>query len=101
MTFRPDPKPVRHRNRKLLDVIRELSCVDCGATDGTVVAAHSNQFKGLAIKSPDSLSCALCFACHARLDQGGTMTKDERRAYEKEMNHRTLIALVESGILHT
>ena len=31
-----------HRDRKLLDLARDMPCVMCGAQDGTTVAAHSN-----------------------------------------------------------
>ena len=34
-----------YRNKKLLEVVREAPCMHCGAQDGTVVAAHSNQLK--------------------------------------------------------
>lgn len=34
------PKPKTYRNRAHLDRVASLPCVDCGADDGTVVAAH-------------------------------------------------------------
>lgn len=93
------PKPKTYRNRAHLDRVASLPCVDCGADDGTVVAAHMNAGKGMAIKATDAAVAALCFRCHSRLDQGGAMTCTERRAYEWEMVARTYIALVERGLI--
>lgn len=102
-TFRPDPKPSTFRSKKLRLVVRSLPCVDCGADNGTIVGAHSNQGKGLSIKASDAGIMSLCHACHSRLDQPGlgALSQADRRDYEVRMNHRTLVALVESGILHT
>jgi len=52
--------------------------MNCGAQDGTVVAAHSNSLadgKGKGIKASDFKIAALCFRCHHELDQG---TKNEQ-----------------------
>jgi len=49
--------------------------------DGTVVAAHSNQMrdgKGRGLKAHDYRIAALCFTCHAELDQGQAMSREER-----------------------
>jgi len=49
--------------------------------DGTVVAAHSNQMrdgKGRGLKAHDYRIAALCFTCHAELDQGRDMSREER-----------------------
>jgi hypothetical protein len=102
------PKPVTYRNESLRALIntlgarRELECVDCGARDGTVCAAHANTGKGTGLKAGDETSCALCYRCHSHLDQPGqdAMAKDDRRAYEREMNLRTLRILLMRGLLH-
>ena len=93
----PVPKPVTYRSEKHLARVRKLPCVDCGRV-GQTQACHANQAKGMGIKAPDSHVCALCVDCHRRLDQGGQMTKDERRAYEWEMVAKTYIALQEQGL---
>jgi len=101
------PKPHTFRCARLRELIntlgarRELACMDCGANDGTVVAAHSNYGKGGAIKASDSSLCALCFTCHSRLDQPGldARPKAERREYEARMNLATLRHLLERGFL--
>lgn len=90
----PIPKPVTYRSEKHLARVRKLPCVDCGRV-GETQAAHMNFGKSLALKASDGAVCALCVTCHRRLDQGGQMTKAERRAYEWEMVAKTYIALQE------
>lgn len=70
-----------YRNQKLLETVRSSPCQHCGVSDGTVVAAHSNQLrdgKGRGLKAHDYRIAALCFRCHAELDQGSKMSKQER-----------------------
>lgn len=58
-----------------------------------MVAAHSNQLrdgKGRAIKSHDFRVAALCFRCHAEIDQGSKMSKEDRVDIW-EMAHRKTI----------
>lgn len=72
---------MNYRNKRLLEAVREAPCQLCGKMDGTVVAAHSNQLrdgKGKAIKAHDFRIAALCFTCHASIDQGAHLTKAER-----------------------
>lgn len=92
------PKPFTFRSDRLRRAVAELPCVSCGRV-GETQAAHGNQGKGLAIKSSDARLAALCFRCHANLDQGGKMTKAERRAFEDEMIAKTYVMLVEAGKL--
>jgi hypothetical protein len=70
-----------YRNKKLLEVVRLSPCQHCNIADGTVVAAHSNQMregKGRSLKAHDYRIAALCFTCHAELDQGRAMSREER-----------------------
>jgi hypothetical protein len=92
------PKPSTFRSEKLRRAIATLPCMDCGR-QGDTQAAHSNQGKGMAIKSSDARVAALCTRCHGSLDQGGAMSKLDRRAYEDEMVLRTYVALMENGLL--
>lgn len=91
----------------LLAAVRQLDCVHCGKS-GRTQAAHSNQLrfgKGKGIKGSDAAIMALCGCdygtpgCHAELDQGAHMTKQERYAFEYEHIALTLIALIECGLL--
>lgn len=90
------------RSPSLLKAVRDLPCQNCNRDDGTVCAAHSNQLrdqKGRGIKAHDYRIAALCHACHAEIDQGSKLTKDERRAIW-ELAHRKSIGLFfEMGIV--
>ena len=89
-----------YRNKKLLEAVREAPCMNCGAQDGTVVAAHSNQLrdgKGRGIKAHDYRIAALCYRCHSDLDQGARMTKEERLNFWEEAHRKTVGWLFESG----
>jgi len=49
----------------------------------TVVPCHSNQSKhgkGMGIKASDIFTVPGCHACHAELDQGMAMNREEKRA---------------------
>ncbi len=68
------------RCRKLLDLAEGEACANCGAEDGTIVAAHSNLMihgKGKSIKAHDCFIAFLCHRCHAWLDQGSGMDPTE------------------------
>jgi hypothetical protein len=67
-----------------------------------VVAAHSNQQrdgKGMGIKSHDYRIAALCFTCHADIDQGKRLNKEERKAVWDEAHRRTIGWLFDRGHL--
>jgi hypothetical protein len=98
---------VIYRNPLLLDAVRQLACVHCQA-EGRTQAAHSNQLrfgKGRGLKASDAAIMALCGSgyghpgCHAKLDQGSHMTKQERYDFEYEHIALTLILLIEQGYL--
>jgi len=88
------------RSEKLLAAARDLPCQRCGASDGTVVAAHSNQLrdgKGRSIKAHDYRIAALCYRCHMEIDQGSKMSREERVEAWESAHRRTIGALVEAG----
>ena len=83
---------MNYRNKKLLEAVRESPCQLCGAQDGTVVAAHSNQLrdgKGRSIKAHDYRIAALCYTCHADIDQGKMSREDKQDLWE--MAHRKTV----------
>jgi hypothetical protein len=89
-----------YRNRKLLDVLRKSPCQACGRSDGTIVAAHSNQLrdgKGRGIKSHDYRVAALCYNCHMELDQGTKMDKNQRVQFFEDAHRSTIGWLFENG----
>jgi hypothetical protein len=74
----------------------------CGAVDGTVVAAHSNQLrdgKGRGLKAHDYRIAALCYQCHMRLDQGKDMSKEERVEMWEQAHRDTIGWLFDNGIV--
>lgn len=93
-----------YRNKKLLELARQLPCQHCGIEDGTVVAAHSNQLrdgKGKGIKAHDYRIASLCFKCHYEIDQGSNLSKTERLDLWEEAHRKTIALLFERGFLHT
>lgn len=91
-----------YRNQKLLEAVRELPCMHCGAQDGTVVAAHSNQLrdgKGRGIKAHDFRIAALCFKCHYELDQGSKLSKQERVDMWEDAHRATIGNLFLSDLI--
>jgi hypothetical protein len=62
------------RSKKLLNGARDQSCVNCGARDGTVVAAHYQGMrshllgKGTGHKPHDICVADLCHKCHRAFD---------------------------------
>ena len=92
---------MNYRNKKLLEIVRESPCQLCGARDGTVVAAHSNQLrdgKGRSIKAHDYRIAALCYTCHSDIDQGKMGREGKQDLWE--MAHRKTVGwLFENGHL--
>ena len=91
-----------YRNRKLLDLLRESPCQACGKSDGTVVAAHSNQLrdgKGRGLKAHDYRTASLCFTCHAELDHGKSMSRQERIEMWEEAHRKTIGWLFENNLI--
>ena len=89
-----------YRNKKLLELVRQSPCQNCGNQDGTVVAAHSNQLrdgKGRGIKAHDYRIAALCYSCHMELDQGKSLDKAERVEIWEEAHRKTIAWLFENN----
>ncbi len=62
---------------------REVPCGICGINDGTVVAAHRNEGKGMGLKVSDALTAPLCFSCHRDLDQGKDSREEKRDRWNR------------------
>lgn len=98
------PKQQTFRSERLRRAVTMLPCMNCGVERYTQ-AAHANYGMAGALKASDAALAALCCdrpgvrGCHAMLDQGGVLTKAERRAFEMEMVAKTYIALLERGLL--
>ncbi len=91
-----------YRNQKLLEAVREAPCMNCGAEDGTVCAAHSNQMrdgKGRSLKADDYRIAALCFKCHSELDQGRVMSREERLNMWEDAHRATVGWLFDNDLI--
>ena len=76
--------------------VAELPCVQCGSV-GATQASHRNEGKGMGMKTDDALTAALCVKCHSEIDQGGALTREERRQRMDRAILRTLVLLFRDG----
>lgn len=65
------------RSRPFLNLCAGRPCIACGADDGTIVPAHRNHGKGMAIKASDAWTLPLCMVCHAAYDSDQLGTRVE------------------------
>ncbi len=91
------PKENAYRSDKWLRAVASLDCVICGK-HGTQ-AAHVNEGKGMGIKTHDCWTAALCPECHSDIDQGGDMTREERRQTLRKAVLLTLAKLCQNGAI--
>ena len=95
------PKTQYIRSAKLMQAYRKIPCQHCGIDDGTVCGAHSNQAKhgkGRGIKASDIYCASLCHACHMAVDQGRSMSRQERETVWANAHRKTIQALVALGL---
>ena len=88
------------RSEPLMKAYRLIPCQNCGRDDGTVCGAHSNQAihgKGGAIKASDIYCASLCSVCHYILDQGKTLTQEQRKLMWNRAHKRTVEQLLFHG----
>lgn len=86
------------RIRALLDLARGKPCQNCGADDGTTVAAHSNDQehgRGKDLQSHDCFHAWLCVRCHHWYDHCGfgldpTKTFEPTREGKRQMFRRAM-----------
>lgn len=89
------------RSAAHLAIVRLVECSNCESPPPNE-AAHSNLLrhgKGKGIKASDAASFAACHTCHAAFDQGKHLTKQEREALTHEYISKTVIRLIERGLL--
>ena len=86
------------RSKEWLKAVHEIEiCVLCGSYG--VQVAHRNEGKGMGMKSSDCNTAAICPSCHSAIDQGGEMTRDERRAMLDKAIVLTHEQLIKAGRL--
>jgi hypothetical protein len=92
-----------YRNPELLRLARLAPHCMCGCGSpnrGDVVAAHSNQLrdgKGRGLKASDYRIAFLGHRCHAELDQGRAMSREQRERMWEDAHRATIGWLFESG----
>ena len=93
-----------YRDRKLLDTAYQFPCMlnfPCCEGGDAGEPAHSNQDKhgkGGGMKAHDCFFVPACSACHRELDQGKTMSRDEKRAAWEDAYWRFVPMAFESGL---
>ena len=93
------PKSKPYRNKRHLMNVAMLPCQVCGK-EGATQAAHSNwakHGKSFSRKADDQYTAAMCVMCHAELDQGHMLTKEQRQEMWDGAFRRTVKALVDAG----
>jgi len=93
------PKFSYFRSKAHLKNVASLPCQNCGM-EGQTQAAHSNwaeHGKGRGIKASDIFTAALCQTCHAELDQGQHLSKEQRRQMWDEAYRKTKQRLKDEG----
>jgi len=84
------------KNPKWLAAVASLeTCQLCGRYG--VQVAHRNFGKGMGTKVPDHLTAALCPACHHEIDNGNSLSRDERRALMDRAIVNTIDKLITMG----
>jgi len=102
------PKPIKYRNRKLLDIAHEIH--ECtiqipdicqGYVPEGCEPVHANwgswSGKGMGTKGHDFLWAAGCHSCHVEIDQGASLPRSSRVEYWRTAFIRTQIILWETG----
>ena len=86
------------RSKKLLKLVSELPCQHC-KLEGSTQAAHTNWGggKGRGIKADDNLVAALCQSCHAEIDQGNKLSKEDRQLMWHNAHVKTVQAIKMKG----
>ncbi|EPE1462286.1 hypothetical protein ACSGR4_001889 [Morganella morganii] len=80
-----------YRSKKWLAAVAQIECcVLCGRYGAQV--AHRNEGNGMGLKVDDSLTAALCPQCHHNIDNGGSMSRIERR---QEMDRAIILTIRE------
>jgi hypothetical protein len=101
-SFRPQPKHEYIRSPALMAAYRTIACQHCKrmGDDAGVCGAHSNwtpHQKGFGIKADDTRCASLCWRCHSMIDQGGSLTEQEKKMLWWAAHVRTVCLLWRVG----
>ena len=76
-----------------------MKCPECGTwtivKETRVSTGNTRSGKGRGIKADDNLVAALCLQCHYEIDQGKTLSKQERQDLWQKAHIATITALAE------
>lgn len=89
------------RSEKFRRAVASLPCQCCGM-EGRTQASHSNQSrdgKGAMIKAQDFRTAAICVECHSEIDQGSTMSREERIQMWEDAHRKTIGELIQRNLL--
>jgi len=92
------PKVRRHDSEAWRLAVASLPCMRCGV-EGRTQCAHRNEGKGMARKTDDALTAALCDECHSEIDQGRDLTREERRSRIDAAILKTIAELARRGLI--
>jgi hypothetical protein len=85
------------RSEKWLQAVRAIGqCMNCWVICQPD-PAHRNEGKGMGMKQHDSLVAALCRECHKLLDQGSSLSREERRSMWNRVYALTMERLTDMG----
>jgi hypothetical protein len=93
------------RSKKLTQSAKHESCVSCGADDGTIVWAHSNEQKhgkGMGIKAHDLFGAYLCHKCHHGYDNqawNNSCPENNKQSWFRAMWERSMIRACNKGYI--
>lgn len=96
---------MNYRDRALLNLAYEIDCqfrLPGICEGGRGEPCHSNQprhGKGAGIKAHDCFFASGCRSRHRELDQGKTMTRDEKREAWQWAHEKTMLALWRQGLI--
>jgi hypothetical protein len=96
-----------YRSKRLLDAARGQECTIqipgiCNRNPETTVAAHSNSWrhgKGLGIKAHDCYVAWACSSCHAEIDQGSKLSRQQKDDYWQAGFEKTILQKFLLGIV--
>lgn len=97
------PKENPLQDEKYMAAVRTLACAGCG-TEGWTVFCHSDEGKGLSIKSDCRLGWPGCTTrpgingCHHDVGSTGFLGRDGRRAFEAAAAKQTRRLIREAGL---
>lgn len=84
----PQPKEDALQHQGYMDAVRSLPCAHCGKGPRSVFC-HSDEGKGMGIKSDCRTGWPGCHACHDAIGTRRIYDKEQRRAIEAAMARQT------------